>query len=186
MRTTRTTRLSVAAVAALAATAATAIGTATPATALSAPATETHRERGVVLECRGTDLRTGDHEAYVALYENDVFGNYVQVVLDDDPAQAASREPADIVRRGDVRVGVQIRGKRARVVGNLGRLPGTTRVHEEHDDGGRAIVIDGTHRRLVHDLGLLYRGRSYQLTCDPAFAYDLQVTTSDATGDPVS
>lgn len=177
MRSTRSTSLTLTAAAALIG-----LGIA-PASAAPAPESETHRERGFVLECRGT---AEGHEAYVALYENDVYGNYLQVVLDDDPKRAASREPADIFTHGDVKVGVKIRGRQARVVGGIGRLDRRTPVHEEHDDGGQAIVIDGTHRQLVFDLGLLYRGRSFQLLCDPAFYYDLQVTTSDATGDPVS
>ena len=45
-----------------------------------------------------------------------------------------------------------------------------------HDDAGYLITVDGTHRRLANDLVLRYDGAVVPLTCDEAFAYDLQVT----------
>lgn len=156
------------------------IGLSTPAGAVDDAASETHRERGYVLECTGHRL-TGDtsRTAYVSLYENSVHGNFVEIVLDGKPGRSASRQVPDIVDHGDVRVGATIRGARARVVGNLGRSDERTHVHEEIDDAGRHIVSDGTHRAVVSDLGLLYKRGNYQLVCDPAFYYNLLVTTTE-------
>ena len=56
-------------------------------------------------------------------------------------------------------------------------------MHEEYDDGGELITVDGTHRQVRSDLGLLYRKVNFQLICDPAFFYDLTVTRTDATGE---
>ena len=43
--------------------------------------------------------------------------------------------------------------------------------------------MDGTHRQVRSDLGLLYRKVNFQLICDPAFFYDRTVTRTDATGE---
>ena len=136
-------------------------------------AVETHTEKGIVLECTG---EARGLSAYVNLYENDVFTNYVQVVLDDDPKRAASREPKDVWSDGQVSTWVTINGKRATITGTAGKVGKRTRVHEELDDAGNHIVSDGWHRRLKHDLTLRYAGRSVDLTCDPAFSYRLEVT----------
>jgi hypothetical protein len=156
------------------------IGLSSPAGAVDDPSSETHRERGYVLECTGHRL-TGntDRTAYVSLYENSVYGNYVEIVLDEKPGRSASRQVPDVAVVDEVRVGAKIRGHRARVVGNLGRTDERTHVHEEIDDAGRHIVSDGTHRGVVSDLGLLYKRGNYQLVCDPAFYYNLKVTTTE-------
>ncbi|WP_180933300.1 hypothetical protein [Nocardioides ungokensis] len=51
-----------------------------------------------------------------------------------------------------------------------------TPVHEEYDDAGEHITVDGYHRKLAKDLTLTWRHRTVQLSCDNAFFYDLQVT----------
>jgi len=51
-----------------------------------------------------------------------------------------------------------------------------TPVHEEYDDAGQHITVDGYHRKLAKDLTLTWRHRTVQLSCDNAFFYDLQVT----------
>jgi hypothetical protein len=155
------------------------IGLATsPATATATA--ETVREKGIVLECTGS---ASGLDAYVNVYENDPYGNYVQVVLDDDPERATSREPVDVWRRGEVRVSVRIDGRRALVTGTATKARTATRVHEEHDDAGQHIVADGVHRRLRTDLALHYAGTAVPLTCDPGFFYRLDVTKTDTTGD---
>ena len=144
--------------------------TASPATA--APA-ETRTEKGIVLECTG---EAAGLSAYVNLYENDVYTNYLQVVLDDDPKRAASREPLDIWSAGEIRTSVRIAGKRATVSGTATKAGGRKHVHEETDDAGAHIVSDGFHRRLANDLSLRYAGTTVRLTCAPAFFYKLDVT----------
>ncbi len=57
-----------------------------PASAVQAaePGTATtERERGIVMECTG---QAGGLEAYASLYENDRYGNVLQVVLGDPDA----------------------------------------------------------------------------------------------------
>jgi hypothetical protein len=135
-------------------------------------------EKGVVLEC------TGEAEglsAYVNLYENDTYSNYLQVVLDDDPERAASREPLDILRAGKVRAGIRVAGKRARIVGTATRVGLRTRVHEEIDDAGQHVVMHGYHRRLAHRLVLRYDGARVPLRCAPSFFYRLEVTKTPIT-----
>ena len=144
-----------------------------PAWAHPTSAVETHTEKGIVLECTG---ETGGLSAYVNLYENDVFTNYLQVVLNDNPRLAASREPKNIWADGVVRSSVTIKGKKATIVGSASKTGRRTHVHEEIDDAGNHVVSDGWHRRLENDLVLTYAGKTVDLTCDPAFFYKLEVT----------
>ena len=164
---------------ALVATALTGLGFLSPAAAAE-PVTS--HERGVVLECTGS--RHG-LDAYVSLYENDLHGNVVQVILDDDPELAAHRAPDDILSAGEIRTGVRIGEHRARIRGTARRVPIAQRtpVHEEMDDAGQHLVVDGFHRALVDDLVLRYDGTRVPLTCEPAFAYRLTITRTDVTGD---
>jgi hypothetical protein len=135
----------------------------------------TEHQRGVVLECTGSNRA---HSAYVDLYENDKHGNYLQVVLDGNPKLAASRQPADIWRAGEVSTGIKIRHQRARIVGTAPKVGRRHHVHAENDDAGNLIVSDGFHRRLRDDLVLRYDGHRIELTCAPAFFYSLDVTTT--------
>lgn len=166
---------------ALAATALTGFGALAPASGATMrtaePASTT--ERGVVMECTGS--RHG-LDAYASLYENDVYGNTVQVILDDDPATSASRQPRDILASGDVRAGVTIDGHRVRIRGTAHRVGRRLPVHEENDDAGQHVAVDGFHRRLAPDLVLRYAGTRVPLTCAPAFFYRLRVTRTDITG----
>jgi hypothetical protein len=139
---------------------------------------DTVRQRGVVLECTGA---ADGLAAYVNLYENNRYANYLQVVLNDDPDLAASREPNDLLRKGEVRTGIRIDGYKARVAGTVQRVGKRKAVHEEIDDAGQHIVSDGYHRRLATDLQLTYRGTTVPLSCSPAFAYRLRTTTTDIT-----
>ena len=161
-----------------------AAGVVTAAPSSAAPALErsartTTVERGVVLECTGSAHGT---DAYVTVYENNRHTNYLQVVLNDDPQQAGSREPADLWRAGRVRGAIRIDGERAVVRGTAVRVGRPKHVHQELDDAGQHIVADGTHRRLRTDLVLRYDGDRIPLTCDTAFAYRLRVTKTDITG----
>jgi hypothetical protein len=130
-------------------------------------------EKGIVLECTG---EARGLSAYVNLYENNAFTNYVQVVLDDNPKLATSREPKDIWSDGLVKTSVEIKGKKARITGTASKLGKRSAVHEEIDDAGYRVVSDGWHRQLEHDLTLTYGGTAVDLTCAPAFFYKLEVT----------
>jgi hypothetical protein len=183
MRTIRTAALTTTALGLTAAAALSTVALGTP-TASASDLSETHRERGYVLECQGEELGRGSagRTARVVLYENDVHVNHLEIVIDDDPRLAASRNPDDIIVGRDVRVRARLDGHRAVVVGNLAREKRRTPVREViEDDAGKRVVSEGFHRAVRSDLGLLYRGASFQLVCDPAFSYDLQVTTTDVT-----
>ena len=130
-------------------------------------------EKGIVLECTG---EARGLSAYVNLYENDTFTNYVQVILNDKPGLAASREPKDIWSDGVVKTSVQIKDKRAKITGTASKVGKRSAVHEEIDDAGYRVVSDGWHRQLEHDLTLTYGGTAVDLTCAPAFFYKLEVT----------
>jgi len=141
----------------------------TPATA-PAP---TEKERGFVLECTG---EAGGLSAYVDVYENDRYQNYFQVVLNDNPRLAASREPKDLVDKGQVKGTIRIKGHKVRVTGSVKKVGKQIPVHEELDDAGYHVVSDGYHRKLRNDLVLTYRGTTVDLHCAPAFYYNLEVT----------
>lgn len=148
----------------------------TPASALVADgATKTHREHGIVLECRGGLDGTA---VYVSLYENSRYGNWFQVVLGDpDAGNGKSKDvQREILEDGKVRASLTIDGAKATVRGTASKVGKKKPVHEEIDDAGYHVVSDGTHRRLSNDLAFEYDGMATRLQCDPAFAYDLKVT----------
>lgn len=149
-----------------------------PATAMQPDepgASSTHRERGIVLECRGT---LDGKAVYTSLYENDMYGNWFQVVLGDpDAGNGKSRNvKREILEDGKVRASISIDGAKAVVRGTASKVGKKKHVHEELDDAGFFIVNDGTHRRLRTDLAFEYDGKATRLSCDPAFAYNLKVT----------
>ena len=152
-------------------------------TASASPAAEaiapTVREQGIVLECTGS---AHGLDAYVNVYENSPHDNYFQVVLNEDPDLSASREPADIWRKGKIRAAIGIDGHRAVVTGTARKVGGPEQIHEEYDDAGQHHVVDGIHKQLRNHLVLRYDGTTVPLTCDPAFFYKLDVTKTDITG----
>ena len=150
----------------------------TPASAMQADdhgTATTERERGIVLECRG---EAGGLQAYASLYENDRYGNVLQVVLGDpDAGNGRSKEvERKFLEDGEVRASITIDGAKAKIRGTADPVGKKKKVHEVHDDAGYLITVDGTHKRLVTDLVLRYDGVRVPLTCDPAFRYDLMVT----------
>ena len=190
MRTT--TQLTLAGLAALAATAPLGLAAAVPATADGAiPATTTTtsattstttaHERGNVIECTGTFR---GRAVYTSLYENDVHGNVVQVVVGDGDDQVGSsrRTTKDFIVEKQVHAVVGVGGNRAVIDGHASRFGKRIAIHDEFDDAGQHVVVDGYHRRLAKDLTLTWRGQSVPLTCDTAFFYRLTVTKEDVTG----
>lgn len=193
MRTT--TQLTLAGLAALAATAPLGLAAAIPATADGANpeptttstttsttgSTTTAHERGNVIECTGTFR---GRAVYASLYENNVHGNVVQVVIGDGDDQVGSsrRTTKDFIVEKQVHAGVRVGGKRAVIDGHASRFGKRIAIHDEFDDAGQHVVVDGYHRKLAKDLTLTWRGQSVPLTCDTAFSYDLTVTKEDITG----
>ncbi|CAI9414248.1 hypothetical protein [Nocardioides sp. T2.26MG-1] len=141
----------------------------------SAAEPTTTRERGLVIECTGT---IKGRPVYTSLYENDTVRNTIQILIGDDGHQVGgSRDTDRDFRDGrQVRGTLKVAGRRALVEGTARKVGERVPVHEEHDDAGQHITIDGFHRRLATDLRLTWKGASAPLTCDNAFVYDLQVT----------
>lgn len=137
-------------------------------------ATTTH-EKGLVMECTGS---IKGRPVYASLYETNVARNVVQILIGRDGKQVGgSRETRQAFRdQGEVFAAMKVGGDPARIKGTARRVGEPVRVHEEHDDAGYHVTIDGTHRRLAPKLVLKWRGAVAPLTCDPAFLYDLQVT----------
>lgn len=134
----------------------------------------TTNEKGILLECSGT---WRGKDVYTSLYENSPYGNTIQIVIDGGDVAGGSRDTTQAFKVGrDVRGVLKLKGKKAIVEGTARAVGSKTPVHEEHDDAGQHITIDGTHRRLANDLTLTWKGTTVPLDCDNAFVYDLQVT----------
>ena len=80
-----------------------------------------------------------------------------------------------VIVDGKVATGLKLDGKRVRLTGTAERFGKKIAVHEEHDDAGYHIVVDGFHKRLDTDLAMTWRKKTVPLTCDSAFFYDLVV-----------
>ena len=87
-----------------------------------------------------------------------------------------------IIDAGQVHGTLRVGGKRAVVDGTAHRVGKKIAVHEETDDAGQHITVDGFHRRLANDVTLTWRKRTVPLECGNAFHYDLQVTKTDTGG----
>jgi hypothetical protein len=136
------------------------------------------RERGNLIECTGRYRGT---DTFVSVYENNRYTNVLQVVVGDGGA-GASREVAEgFVDGSRVHGALRLQGKKVTVSGTAVRTDQRTKVHEEHDDAGQHIVIDGYHRALDSDLTMSWQGTTIRLTCDNAFYYNLKVVKSDIT-----
>ncbi len=182
------TQLPLGALAAVATSALTGLGIATPANAMSPSsepvttnATTTSHEFGNVIECTGT-IR--GRAVFASLYENNTVKNAIQVVIGDGDHQVANgREVTDrFIHAKQVYGSLKVGGKLAVVEGHASRYGKRKPIHEEYDDAGQHITVDGFHKKLATDLTLTRRHRTVQLTCDNAFHYDLQVTKEDITG----
>jgi hypothetical protein len=180
----RTTQLTLGALAAVATSALTGLGIAAPAGALTATAeqapTTTH-EVGNVIECTGT-IR--GRAVYASLYENNAYANVIQVVIGDADNQVGnSGEVADgFIHEKHVHGSLVVGGRRAVIDGYASRHGKRQPIHEQYDDAGQQITVDGYHRKLATDLTLTWRHRTKQLSCDNAFFYNLTVTKEDVTG----
>lgn len=134
----------------------------------------TTHERGIVVECTGT---VHGRDVFASLYENDTFGNTIQIVIGDDGEQVGgSRSDADGFRTGrQVQGAMRVDGNRALITGTARRVGHRTPVNETYDDAGQRITTTGFHRRLATDVTITWRHRTAPLDCDTAFRYDLTV-----------
>ena len=131
-------------------------------------------ERGIVLECSGD---AHGLQVWTSVYENQRYGNTVQVVLGDpDDGNGNSKNTDEkFVVDGVVKATVKVDGKRALIEGVVQRHGARTPVYEEYEDAGFLIKTRGYHRQLLTDMGARYAGTSVPLACDTAFVYDLEV-----------
>ena len=138
------------------------------------PAPAWKSERGIVIECAGDAHGV---QVWTSVYENQRYGNTVQVVIGDpDDGNGNSRNTdAKFLVDGVVKATVKVDGKRALIEGAAERHGPRTKVYEEYEDAGFLIKTRGFHRQLVTDMGARYGGKSIPLACDTAFYYDLEV-----------
>ena len=131
-------------------------------------------QRGIVLECQG---EAHGLQVWTSVYENQRYGNVVQVVIGDpDDGNGSSKNTDEkFLVDGDVLASVKVDGKRALVEGAAERHGARTKVYEEYEDAGFLIKTRGYHRQLLTDMGARYAGTSVPLACDTAFVYDLEV-----------
>lgn len=136
--------------------------------------TTTTHERGHVLECTGT-WRT--RPVFASVYENSEFGHevFVHVGDDGDEVGATRRPTTPMIEDGEVAAWVRLDGRRARLTGTAERFGKRIAVHEEFDDAGQHVVVDGFHKRLAAALTMTWRKKTVPLSCDTAFRYDLTV-----------
>ncbi len=142
------------------------------------PGATTHREVGRLLECTGTWMQ---RPVLASVYENRGVVNEVSVQVGEGAREvgAARTQERRFIRDGRVRATLDLGERPARLSGTVSRTGVRSTVHEERDDAGQHVVVDGVHRMLDADLALVWRGRGAPLECT-GFAYDLQVTTTPA------
>jgi hypothetical protein len=131
-------------------------------------------ERGIVLECQG---KAHGLRVWTSVYENQRYGNTVQVVIGDPDAGNGSSKNSDgrFLVDGVVHASVRVDDKLAVIKGTATRHGARSKVYEEYEDAGYLIKTRGFHRQLETDLVATYAGKTVPLTCDPAFYYDLEV-----------
>jgi hypothetical protein len=149
-------------------------GAVSTATSAQATAPQWKTERGHVIECTGDAHGV---QVWTSVYENQRYGNTVQVVIGDPDDGNGNSKNSDekFLVDGVVRASVKVDGKRAVIKGTAERYGARTKVYEEYDDAGYLIKTRGFHRQLETDLVATYAGKTVPLTCDPAFYYDLEV-----------
>ena len=139
------------------------------------------QERGIVLEGSGD---AGGHTVSATVYENDRYGNSVQVVLgdpDDDRIGYAEQAQPFLVD-GHLTATVEIDGRAAVLSGTVVPSGRPERLVDPGQDAGEQRVVRGTHTALVTDVVLTYDGTTVPLQFSPAFAYDLEVRSVDLYG----
>ena len=136
----------------------------------------TSRETGKLLECIGA---AGSISVRANVYQNDTFGNYLEVLVHDGTPEEAgvSRKAAKpFVVKNKVRAVARIAGKKVVITGTAKPTGQVERVHEVVEDAGLRIVSRGKHKLLKPVLEVSYAGQSGKLTCDNAFAFNLKIT----------
>lgn len=149
--------------------------TGTPTSEPTEPTSETTQEKGVLIECAGT---WRDQPVTVSVYENRTYGNELLVAVGAEDAESfwITNPEGRMVRRGELQQEGRMDGRRVVLAGQVVRDGEPVEVHEEREDAGQHIVVDGVHKPLAADLVLTWKKRNADLDCDNAFRYDLTVT----------
>lgn len=129
------------------------------------------KEKGLVIEGHG---KNGSRTAYVSVYENNLFGNHLQVSINDKHFGSKVTEKA-FVTDGVLVAKVMVNGYRAVITGTVAENGEPSELREVMNDNNYKIITKGTNQPLLVDAKLTYRGRTYRLAADTAFAYDLTV-----------
>lgn len=149
--------------------------TGTPTSDPTEPTSETTQEKGALLECAGS---WKDQPVFVSVYENRTFGNELVVAVgaEDQESFWITNPEGRMVRRGEIQQEGRMDGRLVVLAGRVTRDGEPVEVHEEREDAGQHIVVDGIHKPLDSDLVLTWKKRNADLDCDNAFRYDLTVT----------
>jgi hypothetical protein len=155
--------------------AAVAVSVSFPGSASAAPP-EIIEEQGYVVECTGEG---GGYTANVFLFENSTVPPQEPTVLIEtaDGTQLVGVGPATEDLFSDPSINVEFAvegGETATLTGTFSVTGSPTPVKEPAvRDENFVVLSTGSHRALTTDLTLEYNSTTIDLTCDPAFAFDL-------------
>jgi hypothetical protein len=133
------------------------------------PVVET--EKGVVLEGLG---QAGRREIHVTAYENSIHGNFLTIAIGEQLVGSKQTTKAFVVD-GQLRAQLRLDGDPAVLKGTVTEAGQKTQIRDSILDAGQRIVTKGTNTPLAVDATLTFRGRTYAVAFDTAFAYDLTV-----------
>lgn len=159
-----------------------ALSSAPTATAATGSGATTTHQRGYVMACTG---ERGPLDAFVELYTNSTVTVPTSVVIrgPHGVAVAADDSMAPRIRHGRVKANVALVDRdtdaafgKAKVRGTYQRVGEVIPISTSFEDDGALIEERGTNRQLRTDLRVRVGKVTIPLTCDPAFAYDLNVT----------
>jgi hypothetical protein len=135
------------------------------------PPVTLEQQRGLLIEASGT---FEGQPVAVSLYQNQQYGNFLQVVFPESDVIGALEQSAPFVDNGVVDFAVDVQGENAVLAGTVTETE-VTKVVEPLQDNGEQLVSKGTRTMLDADLTLTYRGVTIPLEAAPAFSFDLDV-----------
>jgi hypothetical protein len=115
----------------------------------------------------------------VTLYENNLHGSSLQVVLGDpeDDAIGYVEQEGAFLHDGVLDVTVDVQGTPVRLHGTVSPSGRPARLVDPVQDNGEQIVVKGTNTPLATDVAVTVRGVSAPVQFAPAFTFDLESRT---------
>ncbi|GAA1917891.1 hypothetical protein [Nocardioides marmoribigeumensis] len=115
----------------------------------------------------------------VTLYENNLHGSSIQVVLGDPDADDIGyvEQEGAFVHDGVLDVTVDVQGTPVRLHGTVTPSGRPARLVDPMQDNGEQIVVKGTNTALATDVDVTVRGTSAPVQFAPAFSFDLESRT---------